>query len=246
MLYEDSRYIQSILRETDFWLRMSRLICDAGLFMFQSRSQWQFIWRTHKKAKYLVKYRWFLGISGWRVTCRGVNIYWMQSLRLETEAECCADTRQCVLGAEQTTVRARREERDSVGVRSVRELHHMCHVTHHVSSQVLSLLVTCHNCEVWLKLSQVVINLSLWMWQEEFANKTFPHLSIESQHIKQWGQQRQCVSGTRDIDNNLRERRAGVIFISDGTLWLLYNTNTHYIRVRKDPGEIHHSLQNWH
>ena len=123
MLYEDSRYIQSIFRETDFWLRMSRLICDAGLFMFQSRSQWQFIWRTHKKAKYLVKYRWFLGISGWRVTCRGVNIYWMQSLRLETEAECCADTRQCVLGAEQTTVRARREERDSVGVRSVRSSH---------------------------------------------------------------------------------------------------------------------------
>ena len=134
------------------------------------------------KRPNIVKYRWFLGISGWRVTCRGVNIYWMQSLRLETEAECCVDTRQCVLGVEQTTVRARREERDSVGVRSVREPHHMCHVTHHVSSRVVSLLVTCHNCEVWLKLSQVVINLSLWMWQEEFANKTFPHLSIESQH----------------------------------------------------------------
>ena len=72
----------------------------------------------------------------------------MQSLRLETEAECCVDTRQCVLGEEQTTVRARREERDSVVVRSVREPHHVCHVchvTHHVSSRVL---VTCHNCEV--------------------------------------------------------------------------------------------------
>ena len=72
------------------------------------------------KRPNIVKYRWFLGISGWRVTCRGVNIYWMQSLRLETEAECCVDTRQCVLGvrSRQLSEPGERRETQSVSDRS--------------------------------------------------------------------------------------------------------------------------------
>ena len=137
------------------------------------------------KRPNIVKYRWFLGISGWRVTCRGVNIYWMQSLRLETEAECCVDTRQCVL--EQTTVRARREERDSVGVRSVREPHHVCHVTHHVSSRVLSLLwlVTTVKCDSnSLKLSSISLS---GCDKRNSPIKLFLTSALRV-NIKQWGQ----------------------------------------------------------
>ena len=115
---EDSRYIQSIFRETDFWLRMSRLICDAGLFMFQSRSQWQFIWRTHKKAKY----REISLISGnkW-LTC---YVSWCQYL-LNAKFEAgdrsrvlCRHQAVCVLDNWQSPERGERLSRCQIGQRA--------------------------------------------------------------------------------------------------------------------------------
>ena len=100
----------------------------------------------------------------------------MQSLRLETEAECCADTRQCG-GRVQRADNCQSPERLSrcqIGQSGASQRH--TRVTWPITChEVLKscLLVTCHCCEVWLKLSQVVINLSRWMWQEESPIKLF-------------------------------------------------------------------------
>ena len=134
-----------------------------------------------------------------------------------------ADTRQRCAGADKLSEPG---ETQSVSARSAR-----CITASHVSrdpSRVTKFWVlTCDCCEVWLKLSQVVINLSLWVWQEEFANKTFPHLSRES--TSNIEKQLQCVSVTLITSCKRDGRVSGVIFISDGSLWLLYNINTHYI-----------------
>ena len=175
-------------RETDFWLRMSCLICDAGLFMFQSRSQWQFIWWTHKKAKYqpaVRQGRLFLGIRGWVDVWRlVVSIFteckvwgWRQSVVLTPGSVGCVQRADNCHGPE-------RLSRCQIGQSGASQQRHTRVTWPITCHQVLKscLLVTCHCCEVWLKLSQVVINLSRWMWQEEFTNKTFPHLRMDRQH----------------------------------------------------------------
>ena len=190
------------------------LICDAGLFMFQSRSPWQFIWWTHKKAKYSpVTHFWES-----EAHVSPVSIFTVASLRLSVswhQAALCRSRQLSEPG-----------ETQSVSARSA-----WCITASHVSrdpSRVTKFWVlTCDCCEVWLKLSQVVINLSLWVWQEEFANKTFPHLSRES--TSNIEKQLQCVSVTLITSCERDGRVSGVIFISDGSLWLLYNINTHYI-----------------
>ena len=202
-------------RETDFWLRMSCLICDAGLFMFQSRSQWQFIWWTHKKAKYQPaarQGRLFLGIRGW------VDV-WRLVVSIFTECKVWGWRQSVVLTPGgvwgvcrgQTTVTARR---DSVGVRSVRAVHHssVTRVSRDPSrvikfwSPAFWWLVTVVKCDSnSLKLSSISLAgcdkrnspIKLFLTSEWIGN------------IKQWGQL-QCLSVTRDIDNTLRERRASI------------------------------------
>ena len=159
------------------------LICDAGLFMFQSRSQWQFTWWTHKNAKYSpVTHFWE---SEAELTCHvsPVSIFtvwgWDRSRVL-------ADTRQCGLCRGQTTVRARR---DSVGVRSVSLVHHSVHVTHHVSWSSESWRVTVVKCDSnSLKLSSISLSgcdkrnspIKLFLTSAESQHQTFrdcPYMS---------------------------------------------------------------------
>ena len=160
------------------------------------------------KRPNIVKYRWFLGISGWRVTCRGVNIYWMQSLRLETEAECCVDTRQCVLGVRSRQLSEPGERRETQSVSDRSESRITCvtwPITCHQEFWAFWWLVTTVKCD---SNSHKLSSISLSGCDKRNSPIKLFLTSALRVNIKQWGQQRQCVSVTRDIDNNLRERRA--------------------------------------
>ena len=205
------------------------LICDAGLFMFQSRSQWQFTWWTHKNAKYSpVTHFWeseaeltchvspvsIFTVWGWELRQKP-SISWHQAVRAVQSA-----------GGRQLSEPG---ETQSVSDRSAR-----CITASHVS-RAATWPITCHEVlspDVWLKCdsnSLKLSSISLSGCDKRNSPIKLFLTSAESQHQTFIWKHRQCVSVTLITSCGRDGRVSGVIFISDGSLWLLYNINTHYI-----------------